>query len=1170
MALNLTQRKWQSTAVMHRAVILPSGAATLTRRAASGADRCSPEGHATIEEAALLRDGLTALAGLLIAALVAALALPPLLDWGWLKPRLEAQIIAATGLPARIEGDVSIRLLPRLELLAVGLAIGGAEQGPDVSDVSARVGRIALSVPISALLRGEARIARLMLDDVALTLRPDAQLSLGLPRLVVPRGFALEEGAITRGLLTLRGASGAMQEPFALAMSAQAAAGPWRVEGEVAGQPLRLVTGEATASGDVPMRLTSENEARRIEIDGTFGADATGGRLGLRWQGEARLAAKGASPLPAGPSQTPLLALSVRGRLADAGLAMSSVAVDLAEAGRLEGEGRWRMSGHAAELRLGARRLVADGLPALAAALGGVPGRAVLPFALPALEAQLAVEQLLWRGEELADLSATLSLDPAGAAMGRAQARFAGMSLRVDEARRAASGDMSGRVAMRAEAMQRPALALARLGLAPEAADALAALGTLEAGATARISADGSAWQIRNGVIATAAGEVRGEGGLSPAGAALTARLAGVDLATWPKFAPLWRALPAGQATGRVFDLDLAGERIRFGSGAAGRFTFRGQVEQGRWRIDALEADGFGGLALSRDAGRVRLFAADAAPVLSILELGLAREPAAWLSAHAARLSPLDLSLEVAPVGDAAHWQAEGRLGPGLQARLGGDLAAAVPRLAEARIEGGGAQLLGLVSSGGLALAQLRDALLPERAALVLRLAPNGAATLSLDGDGLALGWQAGRTADGILEGPLAVTLAGPQPVRLAARLAARAEGPLLTALSGDVAGRPLMGELASRGGVWTGRLRLAALTPAELALLAHGAAHGDGAGWSARRFAAVPTLPRLDVRLEAERVPLGAALEAREMRARLLAQDGALRLEEMAGELAGGQLMGALRLGHDGTLRSLGGSLALTGADAAALTDGALTGRIDLRLDGGGAGETPQRLVNSLSGTGEARLAGGAVRRLAPGALARLVSEGEAMAEMPAAIDGRAATLLADGDWPLDGSAAMTVTGGVLRLAPVSARQGDSEARFSAQFDLRRWVAEAQATLTLDGVARPGEPVPQASVRWRGQPAQMHRETEIVALRNLIAARALRRELDRIEVFEADARERAFHARRLRQERETRAREEQARQEQARQEQARQERSAAQPPPLPPPMVITPVPLPAPAQRAP
>ncbi len=595
MALNLTQRKWQSTAVMHRAVILPSGAATLTRRAASGADRCSPEGHATIEEAALLRDGLTALAGLLIAALVAALALPPLLDWRWLKPRLEAQIIAATGLPARIEGDVSIRLLPRLELLAVGLAIGGAEQGPDVSDVSARVGRIALSVPISALLRGEARIARLMLDDVALTLRPDAQLSLGLPRLVVPRGFALEEGAITRGLLTLRGASGAMQEPFALAMSAQAAAGPWRVEGEVAGQPLRLVTGEATASGDVPMRLTSENEARRIEIDGTFGADATGGRLGLRWQGEARLAAKGASPLPAGPSQTPLLALSVRGRLADGALEMSSLAVDLGEAGRLEGEGRWRMSGHAAELRLGARRLVADGLPALAAALGGVPGRAVLPFALPALEAQLAVEQLLWRGEELADLSATLSLDPAGAAMGRAQARFAGMSLRVDEARRAASGDMSGRVAMRAEAMQRPALALARLGLAPEAADALAALGTLEAGATARISADGSAWQIRNGVIATAAGEVRGEGGLSPAGAALTARLAGVDLATWPKFAPLWRALPAGtRRAGSLTSILRASASVSV-AGRRGALPFvdrwsRGAGALTRWKRTVLAA----------------------------------------------------------------------------------------------------------------------------------------------------------------------------------------------------------------------------------------------------------------------------------------------------------------------------------------------------------------------------------------------------------------------------------------------------------------------------------------------------------------------------------------------------------------------------------------------------
>ena len=52
---------------------------------------------------------------------------------------------------------------------------------------------------------------------------------------------------------------------------------------------------------------------------------------------------------------------------------------------------------------------------------------------------------------------------------------------------------------------------------------------------------------------------------------------------------------------------------------------------------------------------------------------------------------------------------------------------------------------------------------------------------------------------------------------------------------------------------------------------------------------------------------------------------------------------------------------------------------------------------------------------------------------------------------------------------------------------------------------------------------SNLRRESDVSALSNTVAARALAREIERVEAFEADARERALHARRLRAERETR-----------------------------------------------
>ena len=122
---------------------------------------------------------------------------------------------------------------------------------------------------------------------------------------------------------------------------------------------------------------------------------------------------------------------------------------------------------------------------------------------------------------------------------------------------------------------------------------------------------------------------------------------------------------------------------------------------------------------------------------------------------------------------------------------------------------------------------------------------------------------------------------------------------------------------------------------------------------------------------------------------------------------------------------------------------------------------------------------------------------------------------------------------------------------------------------------------MPQIAIGWRGPLESPRREIDPAALSNALAARALAREIERVEAFEADIRERSFFARRLRAERDMR--EAELREAEAAREATRlaeiqrildenrrleEERLAARgqtpaAPPLPPPLDIRSVPLP-------
>jgi uncharacterized protein involved in outer membrane biogenesis len=71
-----------------------------------------------------LRDILTVLAAVLILVLVAALAVPPFIDWGAHRGAIDAALTRAAGAEVRTEGAIAVRLLPsprvRVEHLHLG------------------------------------------------------------------------------------------------------------------------------------------------------------------------------------------------------------------------------------------------------------------------------------------------------------------------------------------------------------------------------------------------------------------------------------------------------------------------------------------------------------------------------------------------------------------------------------------------------------------------------------------------------------------------------------------------------------------------------------------------------------------------------------------------------------------------------------------------------------------------------------------------------------------------------------------------------------------------------------------------------------------------------------------------------------------------------------------
>ncbi|MFB0487592.1 hypothetical protein ABIE45_000178 [Methylobacterium sp. OAE515] len=1088
-----------------------------------------------------MRDLLTALAGAVILVLVAALAVPPFVDWQAHRALVERAITRSIGVPARTDGRIEVRLLPSPRLRVDRLHLGADADRPTLD---ARF--VKAEIALAPLLKGEFRFTetRIGRAEIKLPLAgPDAlKLPTDFGEALRARDFAIEALHVQQFLVTTQvPATGRTDQLYVqdLTLQAPALVGPWRVEGTSGGIPFRAVSGTPGPDGRLAVKISGGGDAHpRFEADARFGlVPAESGRaVSVEAEGSARLVV--GPPTQAAGAYLPF---SIGGAFKARGTQVRFENVDLAidpggRALRLNGTGRLDLRQWRAGLNLESRRLdldaflatpegqslIARGLPSWA---GGLPAM---------LDLDLAVGSAVVGGEEWSNLALTGTLERAGGLLLRRLAVTgpADSSVSVSGQVETAPFRLTGPVVLSAPDSEALGRYLRRLGLD---GPLTVLLDGRRIEAAADVSADAASLSLRNLRLGLGPARITGNARYTAAETGTRGRFeaqiraSGIDIAGLP---------PVGTALGSLRDLDLAltleARDVRFGAAGSGNGTIAARIQSdgAGLAVDSLDVTDLAGASaalsgrISADGtGRVsgRLKAPVAAPLLGLLErvwVGEIRLLPAFL-----RDAPLDLAVALDREGgasEALRTQAKGNAGGGTL-----DLILASRGT---RIEGGTATLT--TPRAGLWFGRTDIAGLQRPAELHLKAERPGADTLALTIDGTVAGIRiaTGRPlqigADAVPVGgevradtaDLApfLTLAGAtrlQPGAWPADLAvtlSRDGSDSVAALTGKVAGSGVTGTLMrAPGGALRGRLGLDRLSLPQLAAALLLPTEASG------RFAPPPPHPSaaLDARIAS--LELGRGLVATEASFALGLTDTSLTLQDLTAKLAGGRIAGSATIARLGAAAAITGEGKIDAAAIPALAGGSpLGGRLSADLRVSTTAETLTGLGEGLSGSGTLTLQDLSVPEADPAGLGRALARA---AEIDDPLrKGRLQALvseeLAKGGAQARGPAraAATIVGGVLRAGPLDIDFGPTRWTGTVGYDLRAGRLDARGTLAGGPVPRGWNAGPPAvQLGLTGPLGAPERTLDVGALSNGLAAFVLQRELETIELSEADQVER-------------------------------------------------------------
>lgn len=1104
-----------------------------------------------------MRDILTALAGVLVLLLVAALAVPPFVAWDSQRSLIDGVLSRSLGLPARSEGRIDLRLLPSPRLRFDRLRLGESPSRPglDLHFVKAEVA-------LTPLIKGEVRFTEARIGRAELRLpvtegeaiRVPADLTAGLDG----RDLAIEDLQVRQFLVTTQvPATGRTDQFFAegVRLSAPRLTGPWRVEGTSRGVGFRLSTGEATPEGVLPVKLSAGGDTQPYgEIDAKLSLAAAPSETAGPGERAVIPEAEGTARFVVGPPSQAAgayLPVQLGGAFTARGTVALFTALDLdvdpgGRSLRLSGTGRVDLRSGRAALSLGARRLDLD------AFLLSPGGQALIARGAPkagtslplSVEADLTIETVSLGLDDWQNLILTGTFERSGGLLLKrfsvtapgAAALSASGEIDLDPAPR-----FTGRLGLDAPASEGFSRYLRKLGVE---GPGVALLDGRPVRAEADLSAEPLSVSLRNLRLDLGTARVTGNaryrapevGARGRVDAQLAAQ--GVDIAALPSFSGALADLQ-----GHDFGLVLQARDVRYGAAGSGSGTIAASIQSNgaSLAIDSLDVTDLAGARASLSgridadgAGRIagRVAAPVAAPLLALLDRVWVAE--ARLIPQGLRQGPLDLAVTLerdAGAADTLRTTAKGQAAGGsldldLVSRGGRvghlDLALAAP---SAATWFGRTDLAGLAKPGRLHLTGTRSS---EGDADGLALAVTGTvADLTVaTPQPLLLGAEPGPPRGGELRlgspdlAPF-VRVAGflPPSVALPADLTlslSRAGDEGRIALSGRLAGTAVSGEIgiAPEGEV-TGRVGLGRLSVPALAAALVIPQEG-GADTAFARFATPPaTRPRIALDLTADGLDLGRGLVATGAAVKARLEDGALSLTDLAGTLAGGRLTGTATLSRQGGAAAITGEGTLTDALLSGLVGtGPVSGHLSASLRFGTSGETPAALANNLGGSGSLTLANLTLPGADPAGLSRALDR--ALAEDDPLREGRLQALVGQelGAGPLHAPGPVTtpvsLVGGTLRTGPLRFDVRDAQWNGTIGLDLRGDRLDARGTLTAATAPKAWTGAPPAiQLGFTGPVANPERQVDAGPSTTGLAALVLQRELESIEALEADQTER-------------------------------------------------------------
>lgn len=271
-----------------------------------------------------------------------------------------------------------------------------------------------------------------------------------------------------------------------------------------------------------------------------------------------------------------------------------------------------------------------------------------------------------------------------------------------------------------------------------------------------------------------------------------------------------------------------------------------------------------------------------------------------------------------------------------------------------------------------------------------------------------------------------------------------------------------------------------------------------------------------LDIEMKSSRLAMTDKIALANAEYRLLTRQGALSLDPVTGTLFGSPVAASLDLKPETGGIAVTGRVRLEDADLAAFSELATDtppaeGRMSLNVQAAGQGRSIQAMVASLTGQGRYSLTDAQIRRLSPNAFPLIVRAADAGMALDDAEVGRVfANHLDGGALSVDtADGVFSLAGGVARISNAILEGNRALVRASGSFDLTDYGMNMVLTLTPDDRTAGVEPQTEVLVSLEGPVSAPSRDIDVSALTGFLTVQKFEREVQRIEILQADILER-------------------------------------------------------------